>query len=220
MHILIIGSGDTADALAQRLPGHVSPAIVAGIPQHLEAYDIIFHADADRQPGALAQLLALKGQVVVVASVLSPLAEQVAQARSAPQCLLFGYDNWPEFLSAERWEVVSYHDTERYALEEKLLDLGIAPEWVADSVGLVRPRILSMIVNEAYFMLGEGAADAQAIDQALRLGVNYPEGPVTWGKRIGLERIAALLRRLGQDLGNDTYHPSPALAQAVWRAQV
>lgn len=58
-------------------------------------------------------------------------------------------------------------------------------------------RTVGGIVNEAAFALGEGVATAADIDLAMRLGTNYPKGPLAWGAEIGPDRIVAMLRRLG-----------------------
>ena len=46
-------------------------------------------------------------------------------------------------------------------------------------------RIGAQIANEACFALGEGVASAEDIDTAMRLGFNWPLGPLEWGERLG-----------------------------------
>lgn len=60
-------------------------------------------------------------------------------------------------------------------------------------------RIISMIVNEAYFALGDGISTKAEIDIAMKLGTNYPYGPFEWATIIGLKKIYALLQNLGRD---------------------
>ena len=60
-------------------------------------------------------------------------------------------------------------------------------------LGFHYPRAISMIVNEAYFALGENLATKEAIDLAMKNGVNYPMGPIEWGEKIGLKYIIDLL---------------------------
>lgn len=60
-------------------------------------------------------------------------------------------------------------------------------------IGFHYPRAISMIVNEAYFALGEKLATKEAIDLAMKNGVNYPLGPIEWGEKIGLKYIIDLL---------------------------
>src|SRR4029453_8505327 len=56
--------------------------------------------------------------------------------------------------------------------------LGRAPIWIADAPALIVPRVVAMLANEAAFALGEGVADAETIDTAMRLGANHPAGPL------------------------------------------
>lgn len=60
-------------------------------------------------------------------------------------------------------------------------------------MGFHYPRVISMIVNEAHFALEESLATSEAIDLAMKFGVNYPIGPVEWGEKIGNKYIVDLL---------------------------
>ena len=54
---------------------------------------------------------------------------------------------------------------------------------VQDRTGMVMPRILCMLINEAAFALMENIASPSDIDTAMKLGTNYPFGPVEWADR-------------------------------------
>ncbi len=86
---------------------------------------------------------------------------------------------------------------------------------VADGPGGVMPRILAMIVNEAAYALQEGVASAADIDTAMRLGANYPYGPLAWADMLGLDLVHATLWALQLELGDDRYRPCPLLARMV-----
>ena len=73
------------------------------------------------------------------------------------------------------------------------------------------PRTIAMIINEAYFALGESLAKAQDIDLAMKNGVNYPLGPIEWGDKIGLHNIAQLLDELNTITKDDRYRLSTEL---------
>ena len=93
--------------------------------------------------------------------------------------------------------------------------LGKESAVVKDAPGLVFPRILSLIINEAARSLDEGVATAEEIDIALRLGTNYPQGPLRWADEIGLDEVLAVLEGLLEETGDDRYRPAPLLRKMV-----
>lgn len=84
-----------------------------------------------------------------------------------------------------------------------------------DAPGMTLPRVVAALVNEAAFAYGEGVAQAPDIDRAMQLGVNYPEGPLAWGDRIGLDEVLGCLLALYDHYGENRYRPAPALRRLV-----
>lgn len=72
-------------------------------------------------------------------------------------------------------------------------------EWVPDHVGFITPRIISMIINEAFIALKEGVSTKEEIDTAMKLGTNYPYGPFEWAEKIGVRKVESLLNKLRQE---------------------
>lgn len=65
-----------------------------------------------------------------------------------------------------------------------------------DTVGMISPRVIAMIINEAYFAWEDKVSSKEEIDIAMKLGTNYPYGPFEWSKKIGLKKVYALLVEL------------------------
>ena len=84
---------------------------------------------------------------------------------------------------------------------------------IADYPGLLIWRTVAMIVNEALDALQKGVASEEDIDTAMRLGVNYPFGPLAWGERLGWQRLLLLLENLQRHYGEERYRPCSLLRQ-------
>ena len=72
-------------------------------------------------------------------------------------------------------------------------------------------RVLSAIINEAYLALGEGVASPADIDTAMRLGTNYPKGPLAWGDEIGPRLVLETLLALEEFYRDGRFAPAPRL---------
>jgi 3-hydroxybutyryl-CoA dehydrogenase len=115
-------------------------------------------------------------------------------------------NGWPGFLERQLWEVVS-NQQEGHEEVFNLLNRKII--FVKDEPGLVSARVISMIVNEAFFAFGENISSIEEIDMAMKLGTNYPNGPFEWAEKIGIENIYLLLEKLA---GKEArYLTAPAL---------
>jgi 3-hydroxybutyryl-CoA dehydrogenase len=75
----------------------------------------------------------------------------------------------------------------------------------------VLSRIVCQLANEAYFALGRGVGSREDIDTAMRLGFNWPRGPLEWADAIGPDRVLAVVDRLRSELGEERYRAAPLL---------
>lgn len=80
--------------------------------------------------------------------------------------------------------------------------------------GFVTSRISALIGNEAFHMLQEGVASAEDIDKAVKLGLNFPMGPLELADLVGLDARLNNLKYLHEKLG-EKYRPAPLLEQYV-----
>ncbi len=81
-----------------------------------------------------------------------------------------------------------------------------------DSAGFIVNRILVPALNEAFNLVWEGIADPEDIDKAIKLGLNWPMGPITLVDYLGIDTTLAIAEVLQNELG-PKYSPSPLLRQ-------
>jgi len=129
---------------------------------------------------------------------------------------LVGIAALPTFIQKPLVEVAPTIYSPKETLEITKLffqSIGKEIEIVQDRIGMVLPRMICRIINEATFAITEDIATPQDIDIALKLGVNFPFGPFEWAEQIGFKQIYAVLAALHADLQEERYRISPLLKQ-------
>ncbi|MGW1883418.1 3-hydroxyacyl-CoA dehydrogenase [Streptomyces sp. NPDC001970] len=89
--------------------------------------------------------------------------------------------------------------------------LGKSVSVIGDVPGMIVARTVAMLVDLAADAVAKGVASAEDIDTAMRLGVNYPIGPVEWGRRLGRAWAHELLDELHARMPTGRYAPSLGL---------
>jgi 3-hydroxybutyryl-CoA dehydrogenase len=93
--------------------------------------------------------------------------------------------------------------------------LGKIPVRVAAKPAFAVNRALMPLLNEAVRELEEGVASAESIDEAVRLGLNHPMGPLALTDLIGLDVVVSIMENLAERTGDITYAPRPLLLSLV-----
>ena len=119
-------------------------------------------------------------------------------------------NGWNGFLLRPNWEIAG-------CMQEKikLIFAALNKQFtvVPDEPGFIAARILAMIINEAWFALGEAISTKAEINIAMKLGTNYPYGPFEWSEIIGEKNIFTLLQKLSTT--NKRYLPAALLQQKI-----
>lgn len=93
--------------------------------------------------------------------------------------------------------------------------LGKEPITVKNNPGFVVNRILCPMINEAVFVLAEGLATAEDIDNGMKLGCNHPIGPLALADMIGLDTMLAVMNVFYEGFNDPKYRPAPLLKEMV-----
>jgi len=106
-------------------------------------------------------------------------------------------------------------DATHQSIHDLALRLGKTPITVKNAPGFVVNRILVPMINEAFFVLGEGLASAEDIDNGMKLGCNQPIGPLALADLIGLDTCLAIMEVYFNNFNDSKYRPCPLLREMV-----
>jgi 3-hydroxybutyryl-CoA dehydrogenase len=159
--------------------------------------DLLFQTDGER----INKLQKLQPAIIIVNSVITTLD-------NLPENFI-RINGWPTFLKRTVVESSCNSDDVKSNGEKIFLAFNKTVEWVPDVPGFITARVISMIINEAYFTLDEKVSSKKEIDLAMKLGTNYPYGPFAWSEKIGLKKVYELLTMLS--ISNSRYKPSALL---------
>ncbi|MFG2329923.1 3-hydroxyacyl-CoA dehydrogenase [Streptomyces sp. NPDC048604] len=124
-----------------------------------------------------------------------------------------------DYREATRIALSASQDTPWETLRESIglfQALGKKVSVIGDVPGMIVARTVAMLVDLAADAVAKGVASAEDIDTAMRLGVNYPIGPVAWGRRLGAGWVYDLLEELDARIPGSRYAPSLALYRQAY----
>jgi 3-hydroxybutyryl-CoA dehydrogenase len=148
------------------------------------------------------------------------LTELFYQSAHEIDNVFFGFCGLPTFLNRPLLEVSVRFNEDRDQLAQLCTQLRTDFTVIDDRVGLVTPRVICMIINEAYYTVQEETASREDIDLAMRLGTNYPYGPFEWCKMIGATNVYNLLSAVYEDTKDERYKICPLLKREIFTTPI
>lgn len=213
MKLLVIGEEIRREELKDALgTGHEiteADIIYQLSEEDFDQFDLIFDLNGDEGAVILDEIEALSGTPLIICAVKTQLAEMIDGLEYDGG--VFGMNCLPGFIKRNRKEFSLYRDSDREELESFLNTFGWDYDIVEDRVGMVTPRILAMIINEACYTVQEGTAGMADIDTSMKLGTNYPFGPFEWADKIGVKEIYDILDAMYLDTRDPRYKIAPLL---------
>lgn len=220
MKILIIGDHQNLQEFQSKFGNSHDCALVKehrDAEKYLDTHDLTFDFIIDEEPNQF-DIYTKKNVTVFLNTCKISLAELAHLADNKIDCKIFGFNGMPTFLNRPILEVSLWRREEETMLKEICERLKTDFLIVDDRVGLVTPRVIAMIINEAYFTVQEGTASKKDIDLAMKLGTNYPYGPFEWCQRIGTKHIYELLEAVYDDTKDERYKICPLLKKEYLEA--
>ena len=216
--IAVVGDNSAAQQLRRALAAG-EPGAIPIMPVALEDADMIFDARLEPPPDELGRLLARGARLAVLCwSRSASLAAGSIGAAAYPGRIV-GFSVVPqapvESTTVELMAPLSGSGkaVDLESITAGLRSAGIDSTVVPDRAGGVAFRIVALLANEAIGALSEGLAPASDLDSAMRLGVNYPLGPLAWAEAIGLSELNHTLRGVHEEAPTGSYAPHPYLAR-------
>jgi 3-hydroxybutyryl-CoA dehydrogenase len=181
----------------------------------VSSFDEFIHSSADvfidflfiKDKKRIQQLKQLKG-LVIIDSVVHTLRE------TDPSFVRV--NGWPGLMN-EVIEASCLEESKKQTAETAFHLFRKKIQWLPDEAGFITARVISMIINEAYFALEEGISTKEEIDIAMKLGTAYPYGPFEWIEKIGPKKIKELLTRLSTE--KTQYKPASLLVKEALTAK-
>jgi 3-hydroxybutyryl-CoA dehydrogenase len=194
--IVICGESPAAEALAERL----------------ETCSLAFSRAPESDDGRIAEI----GRAVLAVTDGRSATQRAAESGVANTVLI---DLALDYASAPRIAIAVATQCDAQAANAAtglLQAAGFTVSRFADVPGLAVMRTVAMLANEAADAVNQGVCSTAGADAAMRLGVNYPRGPLAWADQVGVASIRTVLAHLGAAYGEDRYRVSPLIQRAVF----
>ncbi|MDS1140293.1 3-hydroxyacyl-CoA dehydrogenase [Pusillimonas sp. SM2304] len=197
------------------------------LPDGLKVWLAPYHSSGHRRAAALlknlgAQVIAAETPPADALIVVTPYGEDVASVVGSHQLdgertigldTFFGLEQGKRrVLMCSAATLPQWRDAAHALFASDATPVSV----IADSAGFVAQRIVASIVNVASDIAQQSIATPADIDQAVSLGLGYPQGgPLAMGDSLGAAHILEVLRTMQRVTGDMRYRPSPWLQRRV-----
>jgi len=159
----------------------------------------------------------LRADAIIATNTSSLSVSELAQFVTGPQRFvgIHFFNPVPMMALVEVVKGAATNDATLVAARAYAEAVGKTPITVKDSPGFVVNRILFPMINEAAQAFAEGVASAEDIDTGMKLGTNWPMGPLALADLVGLDTTTAVLETFERETGDAKYHPAAVLGELV-----
>jgi 3-hydroxybutyryl-CoA dehydrogenase len=199
-----VANGD-APAGTLEVVGDLGHAV--GLAERLAAAGVeVRHGGDDAGPGRL-----VVGDAVVVPTDGTTATELAAHLGRAEVAVLDLAGDWSSATRVAVAEADQARGRPAAGFAAAVAPAGIDVSPVGDTPGLVLMRIVAQLASVAADAVTLGVASAADVDTAMRLGTNYPRGPLEWAEQLGAGTVVDVLDRLRAYYGEDRYRVASRL---------
>lgn len=188
---------------------------------HLKGMDLVIEAATERKDlkiSILKHIEELVSSDAIIATNTSSISiTELAGALAKPERFIgtHFFNPVPMMTLLELIRGLQTSDATHSQLLTFAAQLGKTAITAKNSPGFVVNRILVPMINEAIFVLQDGLASAEDIDAGMRLGCNYPIGPLALADMIGLDTLLAVMEVFYDGFSDSKYRPAPLLKEMV-----
>ncbi|HKM28551.1 MAG TPA: 3-hydroxybutyryl-CoA dehydrogenase [Anaerovoracaceae bacterium] len=207
-------TAEAKEEIMSRVHGSTDISIVADADLIIEAAT----EEMESKKALFAELDQLcKPEAIIATNTSSLSITEIAASTNRPDKIIgmHFFNPVPAMKLVEIIKGLTTSEETRNTIVELATKLGKTPVEVEEAPGFVVNRILIPMINEGIGILADGVADAQGIDNAMKLGANHPMGPLELGDLIGLDVCLAIMDVLYTEFGDPKYRAHTLLRKMV-----